>query len=779
MRFYFLRAEGVRLSKRFRLENSTLVKEAYPHAYEFTSFAEDCPDLPTLATTISAHGQQGHCLLKGLLSRDLNKESRAGSTKSDEMTAWVCLDLDGANFRNPDDFLAAIGYPDTSYVLQWSASSGIDPTQTGLRCHLFMMLDRPMHPALLKQWLQHLNLTVPDLRTGTALTKTSCALTWPLDVTTCQNDKLLYIAPPELDTGIHDPYGAMRTVYMKRGKETLTLPNEIPSVTVLRTMMDKRLNELRESVGLPKRRATAFKQAGMVEYMVKPEQAVVTSTKQERGFVYLNLNGGDSFAYYHPEDNPEFIYNFKGEPTYKTEELCPQYYNEAREALRRSHEGTRTYLAFREFNQSTYWNGWYEESTDTLRLSQARSADQLHSFLKQHGLPKGDFIPDWEMVWDPNLPCVVDHTKKIVNTFKRTEIMKLIPSPRDDLPPLTKRLILHLLGIDQDKDPEYEAFNNWMACILQHRKQTYCAWLLQGTQGTGKGLFIQRVLRPILGDACDSLRMEQLEENFTDFLENKLILVIEEIQTGASQKAAKIIAKLKTIIADTEISMRKLYQPARLIKNSCNVIYTSNMSDAIELPSDDRRTNVGRYQPARIPLSMAEIRQIEDGVELFEAYSYWMTREADLDKARFPLDNEARRQLIDTTMRSADSVAQALTKGNMQFFVELLPTQDDAMKVPNTESAFDSLRVTAAYRELVKEIVLTNKNNLARDELRVLFQYCIGSVPLSPNKFTSYLRHHRIHMDYVWNGQRSVRGVQVHWHADPAWLAQTRADLSR
>jgi hypothetical protein len=40
--------------------------------------------------------------------------------------------------------------------------------------------------------------------------------------------------------------------------------------------------------------------------------------KMERGFVYFNLNGGDSWAYYHPIDNPTFIRNFKGEPMYRT-----------------------------------------------------------------------------------------------------------------------------------------------------------------------------------------------------------------------------------------------------------------------------------------------------------------------------------------------------------------------------------------------------------------------------------------------------------------------------
>jgi hypothetical protein len=41
-----------------------------------------------------------------------------------------------------------------------------------------------------------------------------------------------------------------------------------------------------------------------VRYLANPGETVVTGVKRARGFAYLNLNGGDSWAYFHPEDNP-------------------------------------------------------------------------------------------------------------------------------------------------------------------------------------------------------------------------------------------------------------------------------------------------------------------------------------------------------------------------------------------------------------------------------------------------------------------------------------------
>ncbi len=67
-----------------------------------------------------------------------------------------------------------------------------------------MLLDKPYAAPLIKQWLVQKNHEVPLLNASMTLTKTGNALTWPLDISACQNDKLIYIAPPVLK-GIKDP----------------------------------------------------------------------------------------------------------------------------------------------------------------------------------------------------------------------------------------------------------------------------------------------------------------------------------------------------------------------------------------------------------------------------------------------------------------------------------------------------------------------------------------------------------------------------------------------
>lgn len=146
-------------------------------------------------------------------------ESRAGSTDRSSTTEWLVLDLDGLPENlgvassggqvisvplTIDLFLNELGMNDISYIVQWSASYGVENQK--LRAHVFVLLDKPYAAQLLKQWLIQKNHEIPLLSTAMTLTKSGNAISWSLDISACQNDKLIYIAPPILK-GIKDPLG--------------------------------------------------------------------------------------------------------------------------------------------------------------------------------------------------------------------------------------------------------------------------------------------------------------------------------------------------------------------------------------------------------------------------------------------------------------------------------------------------------------------------------------------------------------------------------------------
>lgn len=765
MKISFLSA-GEAIQKRYELDPAgNLVKHPYPFVYEFSSHTYEVTDLAQLFTLIEHHAASGDCLLKGLLHRQLVKESRAGATDRNDPTEWICLDLDGVEgFQSTDHFLDAIGLTDVSYIRQWSSSQGIE-ARSGFRCHLFLQLDKPIHPQLLKQWLMHLNLTQPNLVSQLELTKTSNSLRWPLDVSTCQNDKLLYVAPPQLGPLLTDPFSTQpRIELVQRGHAKVSLPTGTPNHDALRALVHDQVNVQRVKAGLKARKKTGFKFQGAVEYFVHPDRATITDIKTERGFVYFNLNGGDSWAYYHPEDNPAFIHNFKGEPIYRTEDLLPEYWAQIaqRVAAYQPAANGRIYLAFRDFKSGNYFNGIYDSGTGELDFAQAKSETQLRHFMKQHGQPLGDYIPDWNIVFDPHHHYVVDPTTRKVNIFEPSLVMKAPPvDPIGPFPTILK-VINHALG----NDPvTVDHFLNWLAVATQKLTMTGTAWVLHGRTGTGKGVLFHHILSPLFGDwNVVSKRMEEIESEFTGYMENKFIVFVDEMEKGRGIYHEKVNAKLKNLITEPKISVRKMYHPPTEVQNFANMLFASNKPAPVEIAPDDRRFNVGAYQPNSLVLTDKEIFD-DIPLELPHFYSFLMAYAADSDLARKPLVSQHRAQMIEISTNAIDVAAQAILDGNMDFFWDQLkdkkPVQTHLTMATNEGRAYE------AYRDLVVDIVTNRPPTLSREELRILLEWTVGNMPDRPHKFTSLIKHHKLHLQAVWRGGRTTRGMNISWQTSP------------
>lgn len=764
MHYTFLSASQAIVKQYSRAATGALIKQPYPFIYEVTSHRATCTTLPALFTEMQAHADKGHCLLKGELLRPLVSESRAGTTDASTPTSWICLDLDGVSgFGTTDDFLAAISCVGVDHIVQWSSGMGIDDTK-GLRCHIFMLLDQPAHPQLLKQWLTHLNLSIPELSTQMQLTKTGNALRWPLDITTCQNDKLLYIAPPKLGKGIKDPFTKNARITLNtRTRKTFTLPALIPNKSTLAELADKRVNELRIAAGMPKRRKVRSKFLGQIEYMPNPDAASITETKTERGFVYLNLNGGDSWGYYHPEDNATFIFNFKGEPTYRTEDLLPEYWASLQQQAQSYQPNSQgmVYLAFRDFKSASYYNGVFNAETNDLTLAVAKNETQLRHFMTQRGQTMGAFVPDWDIVWEPNNPLIVDAPNQRLNIFKSSALMSAPPQGKHitQVPKTIKRVIQHALNDSKDT---YTHFLNWVACILQFRTMTGTAWVLHGDEGTGKGVIYNHILTPLLGpDNVVAKKMKELESEFTGYLENKLFVFIDEVEAGKRFYEANIDATLRNLITEPVISVRKMYQMAYMAPNHSNMLFASNKPEPVNIPPGDRRFNVGYYQPEKLTIDDADILAISS--ELPDFYSFLYHYPADRQQARKPIKNEAKAQLASVGRSSIDTVADAILQGDLSFFWDHLPANKNSPL-----DGFNNIKLLN-YRTLLVELITKRETKLTRDDLFTLFEWCIGGMPSSPNKFTSLLKHHRIHLTQVWKHARNVRGLSTEWKIDPTW----------
>lgn len=761
-------------------------KTPYPMVWDFTSHEEQCTSLPQLESLLKKHAALGHCALKGSIARPLTRESRAGSTDSNSTTEWLVLDLDGLpdtiDLTSPsgnaqtapltiDLFLAEMGLADISYIVQWSASYGIENMR--LRAHVFMLMDKAYAAPLVKQWLIQKNHEVPLLRGSMGLTKTGNAISWPLDISACQNDKLIYIAPPVLKN-IKDPMGKTpRIAYHKRKHDKFSLNTQTNTTTKNRELTHKRIAELREDAGLPARKIN-YKMHGHTEVMLKPDECIITETKTERGFVYFNLNGGDSWAYYHPENAPDYILNFKGEPAYLTKELLPDYWQQLTgtgSSTRVSSSGL-TYLAFLDRATGVYWRGTYEAAIDFLDIVPAKNETQLRHFAKQYGVPMGDYVPEWDLTFDPQDMVRVDVANRQVNKFQPTTFMlNAGVKPIKAVPKLINKVITNALG----DDPEIiKHFINWLAAIVQTRDRTRTAWVLHGTQGTGKGILTNNILRPLFGTHSATRRMEELNEKYNHFMEGSFLVFVDEVQTKALQNERGVMAKLKNFITEETVAVRAMYANATEVRNHTNWIFMSNMSDPISIDREDRRMNVGKYQANKLVISDAEVKAIDKELQTF--YDLLVNYPVDLDQAGTVIQSADRDTMISISESSVDTVGGSLLSGDMNFFIEQLPTDNSHVR-----NALLASKVKD-YEDVLKSLIARTQPSgacaISREELRTLFDYTVGSMPSTPNKFTSLLKHHRIHLEVVWVNNKSVRGIKVVWKDTTSFPSYLSTHLS-
>lgn len=770
MLFYFLEAR-VPLTKKF----TAATKSSYPNAYEFQSHSVNVKSLKDLTQHLKNHASLGHCLLKGMLDKDLAWESRANHTSPHQHTTWICLDIDNIkSIQSVDDLLIKMGISHISHIIQYSASYGIMGS-TAVKAHVFMGLASSVSPSALKIWLKQINLTL--FQNDLELTKTNVSLRWPLDITTCQNDKLLYISPPECDPPSLNTFTGERIQFVQRQRDALDFEQiAVPSAETVKALEESEINRLRKAAGLADRKTSSFKlkEYKGEQYLPNPDQATLSGVKEDRGFVYINLNGGDSWAYYHPAENPTFIYNFKGEPTYKTSELLPDYWAsinaQKRQATQAEHKD-KFFLAFRDFKTAEYYNGWYDENTEELTLHKARSEKQIQDFLVNHGQVVPDAIPLWTIEYDPTSTLVIDTVERTVNLFKASSYMKFavvqgkVAKPKAT--PVIDKIIHSAVG-----PACYDQFLNWAAYLFQNRIAPGTAWVLHGTQGTGKGILVNKVLSPLFGPSNVCVRrMEELEDKFNDYMENSLIVFIDEAQVSESGRANVIMSTLKNYITEPVISIRRMRQSSYEVRNHVGMIFGSNMPDPVTLPPNDRRFNVGEYQPNKLDINDAEVKAIE--AELQDFAFKLQQHKIDMDAVRTPMVNAAKEDMIAVSRTSADTIADALLKGDMSVLWDSLPTVDESMLTIPVAMKL------APYKRLLYELVASQRTNLSREEVQIIFDYNVGKVPESPHKFTAYIKHKGLTVKPVRVGDKLVKGIATKWSNSKQWFAECEEEIHK
>lgn len=745
-------------------------KHSYPQAYEFTSHTLPVTTLKEFHYLVDKQAENGNCLLKGTLERALVEESRAGSTNKDTFTRWLCFDADGlTGVHNAEEFLTRLGLGGYSYVLQWSSSAFLrhhDQYDHKFNAHIFVFLSEPVSPHRLKLWLKKMNFEA--FKEDLVLTASDMSLRWGLDITTCQNDKLLFIAPPDVHAPYEDTIQGERITCIEH-----ELGDEIPVDLLCLDDLDPEkiqkqelniINDLRLEKGLDKKRATAFNLKGTnTQYLANPSQAKITDVKEDRGFVYFNFNGGDSWGYYHPADNFDFIFNFKGEPTYKTEELLPAYYVFKLKEAGQKKAGGRQAIGFRGMQDGAVYNGFYDADKDEIELFMARRAADVIIFLAEYGV-EVESLPTFRLIHDPHHTGPrIDLEKKQINLFVKSELER-VSTPCTNPTPTIDKIISHVVGPDN-----VQHFINWLAFVIQTKKASGTGWAFHGSQGTGKGILFHRILKPMLGyHNALQLRTANFEDSYNGFLENALLINVDEVDVPESRKDKQIMADLKNYMTEPTVSIRKMYSNVYEVPNRTNWIFSSNQRNPIIVEMTDRRFNIADYQPVPLIVTDDELEQVD--TELPALMHHLLIYPVDERQAQTARTTKAKIDMQALSETSVDEIANALLNGRAHVLYSYCENEDEVLDL-------DHKLVIQKYNQLVREVVCDGRDRFTRSDLRILFEATVGHVPATPAKFTKYLRHHGLNVGSNRIDGRTERGsLVVLWKDSDEWFTRTQRE---
>jgi len=755
MRVNFLGAsDGTALSKTFQeIAPGTYNEESYPFIAKFNSIERIITDVNELHQHIVACSAEGLCLLKGLLDKPLHNESRAGHTDPTTPTEWICLDVDyTVKDQTPSEFVDMLGFVDVSYVFQKSASMGIKSHQ-GWRGHFFILLDSPQSPQALKQWLIHSNLNCVSLRSHIGLSASGGALIYPLDVTTCQNDKLLYITPPTC-IDFDDPI-ELRFELVQREYAAASLTFSTVSAAANQEAVKTFITDVRKLHGL-KPKAFKTKQHQGTEVLTNPDAVTVTGKKEARDFVYLNLNGGDSWAYYFPVASPDILFNFKGEPCMYMWDVDKEIYNEYRPSNESNVSTSPGCIPFGFLYPATdtYYRGFANPETRELGwLCAIGSKGKLKDFFVQNGVipPKQWAVDEWELGFDPTAEGYANFTTQTINTYKTTDyIANARTTTTPHLPPIIDRV---LTSVCVDKETR-DHFINWLASIFQTRSKTNTAWIFQGVQGTGKGVLFTHILAPLIGrDYCHEMTMDRLDDDFNAYLSNNIILFIDEANIASSKNGDRLLNRIKNLVTEPEQHIRGMRQNAVIQRNYSNIILASNYDEIIPMEISDRRFNVAPRQETAIQFEYDDIVQL--GTELSEFSNYLHSYEVNHKAVKRVLLSAAREQLINLSETTVSLFFHSIINGDLAYFTQYL---DSGVK-----SDLEGIRYHD-YALVVNRWInsVGDSTNVSRAELRTCYQF-LQNVTISTTKFSRMCAKYALDMKPIridGNVSRGIYGMQ-------------------
>jgi hypothetical protein len=697
---------------------------SFQNQKNITSRTETVTNLKEFYDAIKTHSAQGHALMKGHFDRKLENESRANRTAHSLQTFWLMLDIDGLDgITAVDDLFEDIPeLANTSYVLQYSASYKIKHDK--FNAHVFFMLEEPIQPRKLKVYLKSLNLR-PGIKVKLQLNEARSALKYLIDPTVADESRIIYIAPPLSNKKLPlqpDDYVQL----IEKDNEKLVLPPFNPGT------IDEQLNsirdELRKAEGLKPKKGIKLNSdinGQTYELDTNPDSVkiYVEKVNVHSGWVTCNVNDGDSAAYYFPIGRitqQTIMRNFKHEPYFYIAKADPEFQKEWNNThlpklLTENPElGKQTpedlnhdliglpedenhFVAF-DIQESSYKVVRFNPENRELEITR-HELEKLQNYCATAGIEFPEVKPIYRFLTDIscNNNTPICHEKREVNSWILPKLLdpSELPMP-EDIPPrsLPVEDVIERIKTEcpliwsqlysafaYDEAETLPLFLNWYALAIFHRVKLRTAWILQGTQGTGKSFITQNLTRGLLNDDANlapNKSLDVLTDLSNAWMEHAVFVEWEESSTNKTIRDIKIVDDIKRIVTGKSITLRKMRTDGVQHENHLNCVFTTNHNAPFHLDESDRRFFVAPRQAKKWQHQFDEATFahydehfetiLEQELPNFAVSMHLLA--TDITKANNVIMNNAKKHLIDGVKTTGQGLLEALMTGDIDWIME-------------------------------------------------------------------------------------------------------------
>jgi len=379
-------------------------------------------------------------------------------------------------------------------------------------------------------------------------------------------------------------------------------------------------------------------------------------------------------------------------------------------------------IAFLDKNTNKLFFGAFDKFKDEYQIDQ-KDFTTIKNTLQTHRMPMPKSFPEARYELVPNSNEVVNLDDGYINYYVAPALLKtpVPPGKGKKVPTYIDKILRHMFT-----EPKmYEHFLNWLAWIVQNRAKTRTTFLLQGVQGIGKNLFYDLVIKPIFGTRyCTEVHQNRFLSRFNSFMTTNVWVLVNEVEINFSTKD-ELASRLKPFITDEWVEAESKGVDSRPMKNFCNTLFFSNKRNSVYLEESDRRFNVCQY--VETPIYRTDWwpgLKIEDilKAEIQEFVYYLKNLTPDTTRVMLPIDNQAKRDLIEISKTNAEHFFQALHEFDLEWL---------------EESLVNDVSFGAASMMELKEIIQKTRaeKKISRNDLALLYSN-ICQKASTPTTFT-------------------------------------------